>query len=376
MNGSRQRRKNASLFEAMSKAPQNVEPAPARAPAAAFWRRVRQPQAPAMMVAEPLTEEEAQAELAAQRAVREEIDRRERDETAAREAERDARRKIAQEQKEARQRAKHAAKQARAAAKVADAKSQSRPLGPTQDEVYYPFLRAMRGRLVVTLNSMTALFVAVAVAAVGMGGYFLGHRVSDGGSQGTSQTTLAGILPTDGSSSESPQAPFPSMMLDPDAHPKKPPAQPPTTPELHKLLAPRKPVASPPVIEASAEVAGGVRANAPVSLSIDANLNYLQIETFLIGGDETPERVRADLDSVRKYLAERGVRTIAKKQARSYVLFSTEGFPKGPSGASARGAFAARIESLGRAYRRSGGRYEFKNCYFVAANLVAKGQSE
>lgn len=376
MNGSRQRRRNASLFEAMSKAPQNVEPAPARAPAAAFWRRVRQPQAPAMMVAEPLTEEEAQAELAAQRAVRDEIDRRERDETEAREAEREARRKIAQEQKEARQRAKQAAKQARAAAKVTDAKSPSRPIGPTQDDVYYPFLRAMRGRLVVTLNTMTAMIVAVVVAAVGMGGYFLGHRISDGGGREVHQTKLAGILPSDVSTEDNPLSPIPSMTIEPTATPKKPTVQPPTTPELKRLLTPKKSPTPVPAIEMASDEAGGVRANTPKSLTLDANLNYLQIETFRVGGDETPERVREDLEAVRKYLAERGIRTIAKRQSRDYVLFSSQGFPKGPGTASTRAAFAARIEALGQEYRRSGGRYEFKNCYFVAAGHVARGQSE
>lgn len=375
MNGSRTRRKNASLFEAMSKAPQNVDAPPARAPAAAFWRRVRQPKVPAMMVAEPLTEEEAQAELSAQRAVQEEISRRERDESAAREAEREVRRKIAQEQKEARHRAKLAAKQARAAAKATELKS-SRPLGPTQDEVYYPFLRAMRGRLVVTLNTMTAMIVAVFVAAVGMGGYFLGHRISKGGGPELTQTTLAGIVPSGQSDPDVTSSPLPSMAVNPAPKPKSTSVQPPTTPELKRLLAPRKPDPAPPVIEVSPGEAGGVRANAPTSLSLDASLNYLQIETFRVGGDETPERVRADLDAVRKYLAERGVRTIAKRQARDYVLYSSDGFPKGPEGASARAAFTHRIEALGREYRRSGGRYEFKNCYFVAASLVAKGKSE
>lgn len=374
MNGSRQRRKNASLFEAMSKAPQNVEPAPARAPAVAFWRRVRQPQAPAMMVAEPLTEEEAQAELSAQRAVRDEIDRRQRDETAAREAERDARRKIAQEQKEARQRAKHAAKQARAAARAGEAQS-SRPIGPTQNEVYYPFLRAMRGRLVVTLNTMTAMIVAVVIAAVGMGGYFLGHRVSNGGTSEPTHTTLAGIVPTTTGDGDTPQSPLPSLAVEPAAKPSKPSVQPPTTPELKRLLTPRKIEPTPPAIEPTPG-GGGVRANAPTSLTLDASLNYLQIESFLVGGDETPEKVRADLVAVRKYLAERGVRTIAKRRSRDYVLFSSEGFPKGPEGASARASFAIRIENLGREYRRAGGRYEFKKCYFVSANEVAKGQSE
>ena len=374
MNGSRQRRKNASLFEAMSKAPQNVDAPPARAPAAAFWRRVRQPQAPAMMVAEPLTEEEAQAELSAQRAVREEIDRRERDESAARDAEREARRKIAQEQKEARQRAKQAAKQARAAARATESQP-SRPIGPTQDEVYYPFLRAMRGRLVVTLNTMTAMVVAVVVAAVGMGGYLLGHRISKDGGPEQTQTTLAGIVPS-GHSADTPQAPLPSMAEEPAPKPNPTRVQPPTTPELKRLLTPKKPDPAPPVIEMSAGATGGVRANAPTSLSLESSLNYLQIETFRIGGDETPERVRADLDAVRKYLAERGVRTIAKRQARDFVLYSSEGFPKGSEGASARAAFALRIESLGREYQRSGGRYEFKSCFFVAANAVARGKSE
>ena len=376
MNGSRTRRRNASLFEAMSKAPQGVE-TPARAPAVAFWRRVRNTQTPTMMVAEPLTEEEAQAELSAQRAVRDEIDRRQRDEAAAREAERESKRQIAQEQKEARQRAKQAARQARAAAKASDPQQQqSRPLGPTQDEVYYPFLRAMRGRLVVTLNSMTALVVAGVVAAVGMGGYALGHRLGKGGGPEQSQTTLAGIVPAGPTDTDPPPAPLPSMVAQPSAKPKKQPVQPPSTPELKKLLAPRN--AEPPkaVVETPTDETGVVRANAPVSLSLDANLNYLQIESFQIGGDETREKVRADLDAVRKYLGDRGVRTIAKRRPKGYTLFSSEGFPKGPEGASARAAFATRIEALGREFRRTGGRYEFKRCFYVSAGEVAKGQSE
>jgi len=358
----------------MSKAPQGVE-APARAPALAFWKRVRQPQAPAMMVAEPLTEEEAQAELAAQRAVRDEIDRRQRDEQEAREAERAVKRQLAQEQKEARQRAKQAARQARAAAKASDAQ-QSRPLGPTQDEVYYPFLRAMRGRLVVTLNTMTAMAVAAVVAAVGMGGYALGHRVGKVGGPGHSQSTLAGIVPSGANDADPPQMPLASMATHPPTKPKKPPVQPPSTPELKRLLAPRGTEAPKAVVETPPDESGVVRANAPVSLSLDANLNYLQIESFRIGRDETREKVRADLEAVRKYLGERGIRTIAKSRPNGYALFSSEGFPKSKEHASARTAFAARIEALGREYRRAGGRYEFKMCFFVSAEEVAKGQSE
>lgn len=375
MNGSRQRRRNASLFEAMSKAPQGVE-APAQAPAIAFWKRVRQTQAPAMMVAEPLTEEEAQAELSAQRAVREEIDRRQRDEQAARDAERASKRQIAQEQKEARQRAKQAAKQARAAARAnAESQQASRPIGPTQDEVYYPFLRAMRGRLVVTLNTTTAMMVAAVVAAVGMGGYALGHRLGKGGGVDGGQTRLAGLVPgsTDGDTA---QLPLASMVPAAVEKRQKPVVQPPSTPDLKRLLAPRGVEVDKAEVETPSDESGAVRANAPGSLTLDSALNYLQIESFRIGGDETREIVRADLEEVRKYLAERGIRTIAKRRPKGYALFSSEGFPKGPDGASARAAFATRMEALGREYRRLGGRYEFRRCFFVTAEEVAKGQSE
>ena len=381
MNGSRPRRKGASLFEAMSKAPQGVSTGPVRAPGPklAFWRKDRTEDVPAMMVAEPLTEEQAEAELAAERVAREEAELRVRAQLQARDAEREAKRRIAEEQKEAKVRAKAAAREAKIAARTAALQQQSVTAAAPrteQDEVFYPFVKASRGRLIVSLNTMTGMFVAAGIAVVGMGAYTLGHRA--GKSTSTDQNTLTATTPGDVNLlPEDTPSPLPSMEV--AQQPEKPKKSVPVMPsgaELREIgKAARATPPHTPVVDPVAPAAK-VQANAPQSLTLDTALNYLQIESFRTSGDETAEKIRNDLLDVRKFLAERGIRTIAKKRAKGYALFAAEGIPKGPEGASARAALAIKIESLGREYRRTGGRYEFKRPFWVAADEVAKGQSE
>jgi len=365
----------------MSKAPQGVPARPVRAPGPklAFWRKDRTEDVPSMMVAEPLTEEQAEAELDAERVAREEAELRLRAQMQARDAEREAKRRIAEEQKEAKARAKAAAREAKIAARTAAIQQQSVTAAAPrtdQDEVFYPFVKASRGRLIVSLNTMTGMFVAAGVAVVGMGAYALGHRAAK--TTSPDQNTLTATTPGEVNLiPEDTPGPLPSMEV--GHQPEKPKKSTPTLPsaaELREIGRANRSAEAPPVVVEQATPTARVQANAPQSLTLDTGLNYLQIESFRTSGDETADKVRNDMYDVRKFLAERGIRTIAKKRARGYALFGAEGIPKGPQGASARAALVLKIESLGREYRRSGGRYEFKQPFWSSAEEVAKGQSE
>jgi hypothetical protein len=105
-------------------------------------------------------------------------------------------------------------------------------------------------------------------------------------------------------------------------------------------------------------------------------LNYLQIESFRFSANDTPDMVRAEVNQARAFLAERGVKTVLRRHPKGYVLYAEEGYPKGSQAESSRREFADRIEALGKEYRKDGGRYEFKGCYFVSADHLTRGQPE
>ena len=108
-------------------------------------------------------------------------------------------------------------------------------------------------------------------------------------------------------------------------------------------------------------------------------LNYLQIEWFPIQPHKTALQVRAEVRDVQQFLERQGIRTVARrhlKQGRlsGFLLFSEEGVRTGSAGDSSRKKLESRIQSLGRAYRKEGGLYEFKGCFFVNAAVAHRGE--
>ena len=104
-------------------------------------------------------------------------------------------------------------------------------------------------------------------------------------------------------------------------------------------------------------------ADKPIELAV--SLYHLQIESFRISREHNGDQLRKDVEAVRKFLADNGVETIARRRSNGFVLFSKDGFPMGKDDAARRDVFRKKIERLGLEYRRSGGRYQFKGCLYV-----------
>lgn len=311
--------RRASLFEVMSKAPQPQHP---RRPPGLFGWRQRRRQSPALLVAEPLTEEEAAVEL-----------------EAGRKAEEDARR--AEEEKRSAKRKKRRA---------------SPPI--EVDESAAPALvRVSVGRFGLSLNTVGCIVASSAICVTLLGAFAVGRRSAGDPSSG-GLSPVAGVT-TPRAAAESP------LLSSGQGRPavEKGRRETATSPDLSALLdgpAPRND--------------GVVRANEPASVGYDGSepaagaerLNYLQIESFAMTRDRDRAQVRQDVAGVQAFLRARGVETVARQLGNGYALFSQRGFLPGGESEPQRNAFRQMIEQHGRAYRRSGGLYEFKGCLFVS----------
>jgi hypothetical protein len=329
----------------MSKAPQVQYPAVRRS----FFGRAKSGSQPASVptVAQPLTEAEAAEELAA--GLRAEQERRQAKETKR--AEKEA--------------SREAAKAAKAAAKIDAAKARAARTtatmpggaGPTSGGA----VRVVRGRLTVSFNTVACLVVAAGVCVMMISAYSIGRH--SGGSKGE-------LVPAAAKPAEFSATPLLPALGKPKGKTTKP--EPPAIADLSRLLD--KP--------AERQAEPGVAANSPakpveeetVDESTAARLNYLQIESFLITRERSGDMVVKDLEAVRQFLGERGIKTIARRHSNGYVLYSAQGFPPDRESAKQRETFRKRIEALGQEFRRSGGQYEFKGCDFVGHARTKAGQ--
>jgi hypothetical protein len=337
------RRRKPSLFEVVSKAPQVQYPA---RPLGWFSRRpAKGPQRPFVpLVAEALTEAEAQAEMAA----RQETQQHRRQ---AKEAKRAA--KLAK--KEAARASRHTA-----AAAAEKAASVVPPAGHS--------VRFAEGRLVVSFNTVVSLVTAGAICVLMLSAYSLG-RWSLAGKSGAAG---GGAVPA---AAVRNQADFSTTPLLPSLTRSAERAQTrnaaPPNADLSQLLQ-KPPARQEP--SAAANSPGKAVADEPREEGAAESLNYLQIESFLITRDRSGDMVAQDLDGVRRFLSERGVKTTARRHSNGYVLFSEQGFPPQKESARQREAFRKKIEALGQEYRRSGGAYEFKGCDFVSFQKTRAGR--
>lgn len=307
--------------------------------------------APVTGVAQPMTEEEAAAELAAARQAAEQARR----EAEAAEQAKKARHEARRAEKEELRRARQAAKVARLEAKRIEA--ERRAANPAA----YPSRR-------IPLTTSTALLFAGVAVAVGMVGYSLGRGRGDGKAE---LATVAAV--TDSAPSAS-----------------------------HRSPLGKSKVASPEVKTAVArEVAGGQNADlehmlqsaapkgeaAQVALNkavgvepangaaaLPENLNYLQIESFRVTRERDSEQLARDVADAREFLLQRGIRTFARRKSNGFVLFAEQGYPPSKEHAASREAFRRKIESLGQEYRKQGGPYQFKGCLFVSYGVTQSGE--
>ncbi len=97
-------------------------------------------------------------------------------------------------------------------------------------------------------------------------------------------------------------------------------------------------------------------------------LHFLHIESFRYGNAAGRNDVAAELQDVRRFLKSRGVDTVCRDTGKEFVLLGAAGVA-GIKDADAV-QFKARIEQYGREYRKAGGRYEFKGCFWRSESTL------
>lgn len=330
-------RRGPTLFEAMSRAPVGSGTQRRTLLSSIFPTRgggfASRP-----AVAEPLTEQQAIDELAARQA---EVERKQQ-EIEAKRVEKQARRAEQQARKVERQAQKAAAKAERADHKQA-----------MPDEA---------PRLTLSLSTPALVGIAGFLSILVLAAYAIGRQSKD--PLGKVSTVAAVVKPAlEG-------GPVPSELVKPAPKIVIPKQSPPIATDLSELLkkpepkAERMVSANKPANVASEESAGG---------AMPEDMNYLQIESFLITRDRNGEQLLADLTNVRKFLTDRGVRTFARKRNNGYVLFCEQGARPGRDHASERVALQKKFQQLGQEYRAAGGLYQFKGCLFVSYSSTRVG---
>lgn len=344
-------RSRPNLFEVINREPQ--QQTPRSLPGLSRWLRRTDNEAMPPLVAEPLTEEEATAELAAQHAAAQEAARAREQAVQERQARIEAKREAKEARKESRRLAKQAAREKR---------------GEADDlNIAAPILRLLPGRLVLSLNTASCIVIAAVVCSLAIGAYSLGRRAAQEPGAGLPSVAAVnnGGAPTDGVAALVPglgeggkdagRSGRPSAIGDPD---------------LSALLnKPRSAHNSEARANRPSTVATGPSGPAAKA----ARLNYLQIESFPKTRNQSNQKLRADVEKVRRFLADRGVKTFARELPRSFVLLAAQGFKPSRDTRAKREAFQRKISRLGQEYRRAGGRYEFRGCFFVSYAKATAG---
>lgn len=347
-------RSRPNLFEVINREPR--QRSSRSFPGLSRWLR-RSDSAPMPpIVAEPLTEEQATAELAAQHAAAQEAARAKEQAIQEKQARLEARREAKEARKEARRLAKQTARAARAARPEAD-----------DLNIAAPILRLLPGRLVLSLNTASCIVVAAGVCSLAIGAYSLGRRAAK--NPGAELSTAAAI--TNGSPATDDLATLvPGLGKDANTASRSARSSAIGDPDLSALLnKPRSASSSEAKANRPATVATGP--SGPAARA--ARLNYLQIESFPKTRSQSNQQLRADVEKVRRFLADRGIKTFARELPRSYVLLAAQGFKPSGDTRAKREAFQRTISRLGQEYRRAGGRYEFRGCFFVSYAKATAG---
>jgi len=336
----RNRKKTAVLFEAMSKVPQSQSEV--RRGGLSWLRRSADENTAPILVAEALTEEDAALELAREQSQRD-ADQAERDRI-------ERERESCAEAKRAERERKRAERRARKESRRADRRQQAEA-GP---DAAMPPVRIGRGRIILSLGTVSCVSVVAGIASMVLAGYAVGRR---SGRHPGQLAKIAGIA-GDSDKTRSPLLPPTDRPAERSAHR----AEVMDDPDLSELLKP------PPTVQPR-----GITPNKPAraapddprAAEADTSLNYLQIESFLVNRFNSMKQVRSQLSQARAFLAERGIETVARTRSSGFVLLSKQGIRTGSKFERQRRQLQQRIEALGREYRRAGGRYEFRGCYFV-----------
>lgn len=353
-----------SLFEVINKAPQ-AQPgfgATKRPSLLGGRRRSNSTRVAQPLVAQALTEEEAANELAARRE-QAEAEARVRQEAKERvEREKEARRQAKIEKKAAKLAAREAARQ-RAAELAAQraADRATRAPAPKTGQQPRPLIRSGRGGFSFSLTTANCMMVGGGLAAVLFAVYAIGHR-SGADSDSAVLTKVAALSHDPGTEVKAATGrPAVSTAKTRSAAGDR---------ELSELLTP------------PASVKQNVMANQPVRVDQESTaaapdktkLNHVQIEWFQISVEKSGEDLKADVEDVHRFLKARGVETYARQHAKGFILYSATGFRMSREFRAEREAFLKRLQKLGQEYFRGGGRYQFKDCFFVSYNNATKGE--
>ena len=344
---SNSKKRAAVLFEAMSKAP--TSQTPVRRGGFSWLRRDDDDNAAPLLVAEPLTEEEAAMELASERAAFEAERAQRETEVRDREA-----RKVAKREAKGAKRAERAAK--RAERRAARESARGREL---TDNI--PVYQPGRRQSAIPKGAAAILTLLAVVAGLILAGYALGRRSTDGQSE---LETITGIAGPNRSG---------SPLLPPDDAGRQESSGKTTVPEHPELSRLLEPPGSSHRTNAQSVQKPRTVANMPATTAGTQSQNYLQIDSFLRTRYHPDSEVREHLRDVRKFLAERNIQTVARRRSSGYVLFSETGFRMGSEFEGQREAFKKRIRELGQEYSRAGGRYSFKGCFFVSHSEAHRG---
>ena len=315
-------RRGPSLFDVMSKAP--ITAAPRERPRLSWFKRKMA--APVLSVAQPLSEEEAAAELAAQQPV---------------------------ELPEPR-----LPDPPKPEPRVPEPLRIAEDPTPSADEGDSPpIFKFSNGRLALHLSTPGCVAVVGVVATIALAAYVVGQRSS-------SRMPPVAARANNGESASPllPAAPTPQKKPSPSDAAI-------ANPDLSHLL-------QRPSSAANANMPANAADNsteARLTPGTPESLNYLQIESFLITRERSGDVLAQDVADVRQFLHERGVRTFARKRSNGFVLFAEQGFAPGRSTAQDRAAFQRKVEQLGQEYRSAGGRYQFKGCLFVSFSSTKAG---
>jgi hypothetical protein len=210
------------------------------------------------------------------------------------------------------------------------------------------------GRLNISMSTATCVAVAGFVCVVMLGSYSVGRRYS-----GVPNTLPPAAAVTQRST---PASTSPLLPIAVEEQNSKKSNQTSVRPDLSFLLQPPGKTA---LTVAPNKPARVMPESNDKPVGVAENLFYLQIESFRISRDRNGDQLLKDVEAVRKYLASQGVDTIARRRSNGFVLFGKEGFSLAKDQAQNREAFRKKIERLGQEYRRSGGLYQFKGCLFV-----------
>lgn len=337
-----------SLFEVMNKAPEASGPVDPRS-RGKWWQRNKGEQGPVQVIAEALTEEEAAEALAAEAEAMAE---------AAREA-------------QTREEERAAKKAERKAARTAMRQS---ILGSLRDRIpdlegTAPVVHREDGRVLISMSNRSGVAACMALLAVLLGVFFVGRYTAGGGDPAMVQAAAKSSGGNRAEPTEMAVAGIDRYRAPENRSYRREPL-PATSHDPRREAA--EPGGDQPTVRANAGASIGTE---PVnSAAADQNLNFLEIQWFdprRHGGyPDTIKHVR----EIQQFLADRGVKTFARRWGGGVVLRSPVGFPTSDDFSAEREAFRSKIAGYGREYRDAGGLYDWHDCLFVGSERAEAGQ--